>query len=47
MIRHLRIWIAARKLERLVRKQKAELERRQFAKRSSASKLGWQRRRTA
>jgi hypothetical protein len=47
VIRALQIFLARRKLERLIRKQRAALERRDFAKRSTASKLGWQRRKAS
>jgi hypothetical protein len=47
MIRRLKIWWFSRKLERLIAKRLAELERNQFAKRSAASRLGWARRRAA
>jgi hypothetical protein len=47
MIRFLRQWSAKRRLDKLVRKQREELERRRYGQRRQASKLGWQRRKAS
>jgi hypothetical protein len=41
MIRYLRIILASRRLAKHAAKNKADLERRGFVKRSAASKRGW------
>lgn len=45
MTRLLRIWIARRRLEKLVAKQRAKVA--DYPKHRAAGKLGWQRRRMA
>jgi hypothetical protein len=45
--RFLRQWSAKRRLDKLVRKQREELERRRYGQRRQASKLGWQRRKAS
>lgn len=47
MIRALRTYLARKRLERMIARRRSELERRRYAKRSAASKLGWQRRKAS
>jgi hypothetical protein len=42
---HIRAYFACRRLAKHAAKNRADLERRGFVKRSQASRLGWQRRR--